>query len=92
MYGGMTMSNYKTCIINIKEYRPMFTRVPEASGGMSALSRIALEVNVFALLGANGESVYENPRGVETNQDIHEWCEGLRADGGGGCVAKDFFE
>lgn len=53
---------------------------------MSDVPQLALDVGVLGVQGCIGEEVYGTPRNVETNENIREWSEGLRADGGGGCV------
>lgn len=53
---------------------------------MSDVPQLALDVGVLGVQGCIGEEVYGTPRNVETNENIREWSEGLRTDGGGGCV------
>ena len=86
MYSGKSLSGYKTAILNIKMFRPMFARAPSSKGTMNEHPQVVLEVNEFTLLGGFGEGVYGWPREVGTNESIREWSEGLRSDGGGGYV------
>lgn len=72
--------------MQIKQFRPMFTRVPLSQGMMSPSSQLALDVGAFSLQGAFDESVYGSPREVESHDGIREWSEGLRSEGGGGYV------
>lgn len=55
---------------------------------MSALSRLALEVNEFNLVGCFGEPTWGQPKDVEVDKRVKEWTEGLRGDGGGGYVGS----
>jgi hypothetical protein len=79
----------KTAIISIKRYRPMFTRVPlGGKGGMSGEAVLAVECDVFAYIGSAGEDMFGSPKSMENNPDIYEWSNGLRKDGGAGCVIR----
>lgn len=51
---------------------------------MDSVERLALEVNLVSVIGADSEGVFGNPRDLETNEDMKAWCEGLREGGGGG--------
>jgi hypothetical protein len=84
------LTEYKTAIVTIKKFRPFFARVPlrrekgTSAKGMSEKSYLALDVEQVTLVGSENEAQYEDPRELETNEDIRIWAAGLRQDGGGG--------
>ncbi|EKM54612.1 uncharacterized protein PHACADRAFT_258588 [Phanerochaete carnosa HHB-10118-sp] len=70
----------------MKDFRPMFARVPNPGMGMSSSGHLVLEVCTFNVLGSTGASMLGSPKGIETGSDIYLWVQGLREGNGGGCV------
>lgn len=73
-------------MIQIKDFRPKFTRVPPGNNvrTLSAQSYLALEVGYVDVLGSDGEGLFGNPKDIEENDKLKLWSDGLREDGGGG--------
>ncbi|KAF7793943.1 hypothetical protein EIP86_005066 [Pleurotus ostreatoroseus] len=84
-FQGKSLSGYKTAVLGLKQFRPVFTRIP-GPNGMKPESQLVLDVDRFELKGCFGEAVYGSPRAVEHDEGVREWSEGLRNDGGGGYV------
>ncbi|KAF8224955.1 hypothetical protein L208DRAFT_1409210 [Tricholoma matsutake] len=83
------ITQHKTAVIIIKNFKPFFARVPR--GGNMKLSShcvLAIDCDSVSLLASFDEARFGNPTEVETNSDIRLWSEGLRQDGGGGNVLK----
>ena len=85
-------TDLRTAFIQVKSFRPMLTRVPHPDRvGMSSVSSLALEVNGFDVKGAFGEDCWGSPVDVQAHDDLRAWTEGLRNDGGGGCVCTRYY-
>jgi hypothetical protein len=70
-------------LLKIKEFRPIFTRVPvgQMVKQMSQEFRLALEIGFIEVLGSAGED-FPNAKDIETDPKLQEWTCGLRGDGG----------
>lgn len=91
IYGGNLFSSYKTALIQIKRFHPMFARVPrESDGSMSNEERLVLEVDEFMPMGSFGANVWQSPTYIEATEEMELWVRGMRAGAGGGCVANLF--
>jgi hypothetical protein len=79
--------NRLCALVCIKDFRPIFTRVPVGNGVRknSSQSRLALAVGFIEVIGGEGERI-KAVQDVETNDKVRRWTEGLREDGGGGYV------
>ncbi len=89
MPGGL-ITNNKTALIYIENFRPMFTRVPRGRGlGMTKSSFIALEVGSFGLMGSLNAEIWGSPRDITSDPLVLEWCKGLSDGGGGGYVSMN---
>ena len=78
-------------VMSMKNFRPMFARVPKPSGdGMSVNEHLALEVRTFTLIGSFDASVWGPPKDIQSEKDIQEWVQGMREGNGGGCVYQSF--
>ncbi|KAF5386034.1 hypothetical protein D9615_002493 [Tricholomella constricta] len=87
--GGRRLTQNKTAVICISNFKPFFSRVPQGRGRMSQDSFLALECNSFSVLGSIGEARFGNPQPLEANNDLWEWSEGLKQPGGGGNCLRD---
>lgn len=87
MSGYESFTDLKTALIQIKQFRPILTRVPVTyRDGLSAESVVALEVKDFNVKGSLGAERWGSPTDVGTDERILAWTNGLRSDGGGGYV------
>lgn len=81
------LSVHRTVFVIIQAFRPMFTRVPMGKGmPMSQQAMIALEVTDFQMMGSWNQEIIGKPCNVIKDELLAEWCAGLDAGGGGGCV------
>jgi hypothetical protein len=84
-FSNTAISSYKTALIQITQYRPMFARIP-GQHGMSTHEHLVLEIRAFAMKGSFGTNQWGRPRDVQTVEDISLWVKGLRDSNGGGYV------
>lgn len=87
LFEDKPFSSFKTALIQIKQFRPMFARIPAESKGMSSEEHVALEVDEFKPVGSFGANMWGFPKNVELVEEMAEWVQGVRAGNGGGCVA-----
>ncbi|GJE94422.1 hypothetical protein PsYK624_105910 [Phanerochaete sordida] len=88
-YGHSPISSYKTVAMSMKNFRPMFARVPKSTGqGMSTFEHLTLEVRTFTVIGSFDAAVWGAPKDIESEKSIQEWVHGLREGNGGGNVLK----
>ncbi|KZT10723.1 uncharacterized protein LAESUDRAFT_809643 [Laetiporus sulphureus 93-53] len=88
-FAGKTLTEHKTALVVIKDFRPFFARIPTGRDkGMSKSEHLALDVASFDLKGAYNEPMWGNPGDIETNTDMATWVAGLRQGGGAGNVLK----
>ena len=88
-FGHISISSYKTAVITMKSFRPMFARVPMPNGdGMSKYEHLVLDVRTFQLVGSFGANQWDSPKDIETAEDMQLWVQGLRSGNGGGCVDR----
>ncbi|KAF8210163.1 hypothetical protein K438DRAFT_1959441 [Mycena galopus ATCC 62051] len=86
---GRRLTETKTALVAIKKFRPISTRIPFRSGGMTAESHVALHCESVSILGSIGESKWGNPKDLDSDPDLREWSQALRQDGGAGNVLKE---
>ena len=43
---------------------------------------LALQIDYVSIIGSIGEAQWGDPKDIEMNDDLHQWSEGLRKDGG----------
>ena len=53
---------------------------------MSSEPSLAIECSSFSILGSSGEATFGNPKPITVHPDLYQWSEGLKRDGGAGCV------
>ncbi|KAL6305241.1 hypothetical protein BKA93DRAFT_928052 [Sparassis latifolia] len=86
-FHGKSLTQYKTALVLIKNFRPCFARVPLGGGdgrGMSPSEQLFLEIAHFQVKGSFDEDVWGSPKDMAANAKVSEWMEGLRSGGGGG--------
>ncbi|KAH9935678.1 uncharacterized protein B0H18DRAFT_1114395 [Fomitopsis serialis] len=89
LFSGRKLTEYRTAMIIIKQFRPFCSRIPLGwDKGMSNSVHVCLEVNDFGLSGAFNEPMWGSPKAIELHSDISEWVQGLRQGGGAGNVLK----
>jgi hypothetical protein len=85
-HSGNRLTEYRNAIVQIKNFRPTFSRVPIGNNvrQQSADSHLLFEVGSVDILGSEGEGQFGNPTDVEENEKVMAWTGGLREHGGGG--------
>ncbi|KAF7361993.1 hypothetical protein MVEN_00544500 [Mycena venus] len=86
---GLRLTNTKTCLVTMKKFRPMSTRIPCRNGGMTQESHLALLCESVSIVGSIGETKWGNPKELDTDPDLREWSHALRQDGGAGNILKE---
>ena len=82
-----SFTRHKTALITIKNFKLIFTRVPLGTPRkMSDEPSLAIECLSFSILGSSGEDIFGNPKPITVHPDLYQWSEGLKRDGGAGCV------
>jgi hypothetical protein len=79
------LTQRRDSLVCIKDFRPIFTRVPIGNNvrKMTPESHLVLEVGYIEVIGSEGEpgKVVQE---VGMNEALKLWTEGMREDGGGG--------
>ncbi|OCH93719.1 hypothetical protein OBBRIDRAFT_789922 [Obba rivulosa] len=88
-FQGKPLTEYKTALVSVKEFRPFLTRIPAGDGkSMTSQATLALDANYISLKGSYNVEKWGAPKAIETHEVIREWVEGLRVPGGSGNVLK----
>ncbi|TFK44635.1 hypothetical protein BDQ12DRAFT_730668 [Crucibulum laeve] len=85
---GKRLTQLKTAIVQIKRFKPFFTRIP-LNKRMSTHYQLALECNSVSLIGSISEAMFGNPKPIDTHPALKDWSEGLVKDGGAGNILRD---
>lgn len=81
------LTQHKTAVITIKNFKLIFTRVPLGALGMiTAEPSLAIECLWFSILGSSGEAIFGDPKPITNHSDLNQWSECLKRDGGAGYV------
>ncbi|KAH9948677.1 hypothetical protein B0H21DRAFT_221496 [Amylocystis lapponica] len=88
LFSGKSVTDHKSALVSVKQFCPLFRRVPLDGIGMSSTERLVLDIGAFDLRGAFGEDLWGSPKDLENHPNIREWVMGLREHGGGGNVLK----
>ncbi|KAF8161026.1 hypothetical protein B0H34DRAFT_699122 [Crassisporium funariophilum] len=84
------LTQHKTAIITVQNFRPIFTRLPLGDKQrMTDSSYLAIECHTLSILGSSGEAIFGSPKPITSHVDLHLWSEGLKLDGGAGNVLKE---
>jgi hypothetical protein len=85
---GRRLTEHRSAIVQIKNFRPTFCRVPLGNNvrQQSPDSHLALEIGSVEFLGSENEGQFGNPKDIEEDQKVMAWTKGLREHGGGGYV------
>ncbi|KAH7910573.1 hypothetical protein BJ138DRAFT_1113950 [Hygrophoropsis aurantiaca] len=83
------LTQCKNGLVLIREFRPMFTRIPVGRGisELTTNAHLALEVGFVQYVGGSGH-IIGDPQNLEKNNLLKMWVEGLRQNGGGGQLRK----
>ncbi|KAJ7733735.1 hypothetical protein DFH07DRAFT_967870 [Mycena maculata] len=84
-----SITENRSALVVINKFRPVSTRIPRPTGGMSTEAHLALNCDSVTLVGSLGESKWGNPNNIESEAALKEWSDGLRKDGGAGNVLKE---
>jgi hypothetical protein len=79
------LTKRRESLVCIKNYRPIFTRVPVGNNirKMTPEQHLALEVGFIEVVGGEGEKG-KPCKDAETDEKLKLWTQGMREDGGGG--------
>lgn len=85
-YSTSPLTSHLGAVVAIKDFRPVFTRIPLPNNcrTMSAESYLAFEVDSINILGSDGESIFGSPKTVEENVKVKAWADDQRKMGGNG--------
>lgn len=85
---GKRLTEYRTGIIRIKDFKPFFGRIPIGGKQMTKKDTLVLECRSANPRGSFGEKRVGNPLDVTMHPDIKLWIEGINRGGGEGNVLK----
>ena len=83
---GNRLTEYRNAIVQIKNFQPVFCRVPVGNNvrKLTIDYHLILEVGSIDVLGSEGEGEFGNPIDIDDNEKVMAWTKGLREHGGGG--------
>lgn len=85
---GKGLTDHRTAIIRIKDFRPFIGRVAIGENKMSSNETLALECKSATLRGNLGERIQGDPISVTSDRLIRMWIDGLNHGGGEGYVSN----
>ncbi|KAJ7132817.1 hypothetical protein C8R43DRAFT_1023510 [Mycena crocata] len=74
---GRRLTETRTALVTIKQFKPISTRVPVRKGNMSAETRLALHCEEVSVIGSSGENQWGHPKDLDSDVDLREWVHGL---------------
>ncbi|KAJ6499368.1 hypothetical protein C8R45DRAFT_982208 [Mycena sanguinolenta] len=86
---GRRLTETKTALVTLKQFRPFSTRIPFRNGGMTPEAHLALHCESVSIVGSLGESRWGNPVELDSDPDLREWSHALRQHGGAGNILKE---
>ncbi|KAF7376087.1 Proteophosphoglycan ppg4 [Mycena sanguinolenta] len=86
---GRRLTETKTALVTLKQFRPFSTRIPFRNGGMTPESQLALHCDSVSIVGSLGENRWGNPKELDSDPDLLEWSHALRQHGGAGNILKE---